>query len=127
MKQLKLVAAIFSLLAICSTAAYSQTSETKSARKADGQSQKMTEAFDRLKSTLSNGGSEGAACAGDGVFTSLGDFTRPTGDDTSAVRAPVSKSSQKVVLANYKAPDCWEVCVSWGPLHVCYTWETRCR
>ena len=127
MKQLKLGAAIFGLLVMCSTAAYSQTSEVKPAAKADGQTQKMTEAFERLKSTLSNGGSEGAACAGDGVFTSLGEIGRPTGEDTSAVRAPMSKSPRKATLANYKAPDCWEVCVSWGPLHVCYTWETRCR
>jgi hypothetical protein len=61
------------------------------------------------------------------VFMTLGDFSRSSGDDTSAVRAPMSKSPRKAVLANYKAPACWEVCVSWGPLHVCYTWETRCR
>ncbi len=126
MKRFKLGAAIFCMLVIGSTAAYAQTSEPNSPRKADGQTQKVTEAFERLKSTLSNGGSEGAACAGDGVFTSLGDFTRPAGDDASAVRAPMSKSPRKTSLVK-AAADCWEVCVSWGPLHVCYTWETRCR
>lgn len=127
MKRIKSSAMIFSLLAMCSTLAYSQSAEVKPAGKMDGQAQKMTEAFDRLKSTMSNGGSEGVSGAGDGLFSALGDFGRDGGDNTSAVRAPMSKAPRRATLANYKAPDCWEVCVSWGPLHVCYTWEKRCR
>lgn len=127
MKRIKSGAVIFSMLMMCSTMAYSQSAEVKPAGKADGQAQKMTEAFDRLKSTMSNGGTEGISGAGDGLFSALGDFGRDGGDNTSAVRAPMSKSPRKATLANYKAPDCWEVCVSWGPLHVCYTWEKRCR
>ena len=127
MKRTKSGAVIFSILAMCSTMAYSQSAEGKSPVKVDGQAQKMTEAFDRLKSSMSNGGSEGVSGAGDGLFSALGGFGRDNGDNTSAVRVPMSKSPRKATLANYKAPTCWEVCVSWGPLHVCYTWETRCR
>lgn len=127
MKRIKLGALTFCMLAMCSTMAYSQSAEVKPAGKVDGQAQKMTEAFDRLKNTMSNGGSEGISGAGDGLFSALGDFGRDGGDNASAVRAPMSKSPRKATLANYKPPVCWEVCVSWGPLHVCYTWETRCR
>lgn len=130
MKRIKSVAMIFSVLVLCSTMAYSQSAEVKPAGKADGQAQKMAEAFDRMKSSMSSGGSEGISGAGDGLFSALGGFGRDGrdgGDNTSAVRAPMSKAPRKATLANYKAADCWEVCVSWGPLHVCYTWETRCR
>lgn len=129
MKRFKSVAMIVSVLVMCSTMAYSQSAEVKPAAKADAQAQKMAEAFDRMKSSMSNGGSEGIAGAGDGLFTAMGGFARDGGDNSSAVRAPMSKAPRKATLANYKGPerDCWEVCVSWGPLHVCYTWETRCR
>lgn len=127
MKRIKSVAVIFSVLVLFSTRAYSQSAEVKPAGKADAQAQKMAAAFDRMKSSLSNGGSEGISGAGDGLFSALGDFGRDGGDNSSAVRVPMSKAPRKATLANYKAPDCWEVCVSWGPLHVCYTWETRCR
>ena len=128
MKRIKVVAAIFSMLVMFSAAAHAQVSAGKAPAKTEKQTQKMDEAFERLKSTLSKGGNEGVARAGDGVFTSLADFGRPAGEDTSVVRSePPTRSKSKVTLANYKAPDCWEVCVSWGPLHVCYTWETRCR
>lgn len=129
MKRIKSVAMMFSVLALCSTMAHSQSAEVKPAGKADAQAQKMAAAFDRMKSSLSNGGSEGISGAGGGLFSALGDFARGGDDDASAVRAPMSKAPRKATLANYKPEpkDCWEVCVSWGPLHVCYTWETRCR
>lgn len=129
MKRIKSIAMIVSMLVLCSTMAYSQSAEAKPAGKADAQAQKMAEAFDRMKSSMSNGGSEGISGAGDGLFSALGGFGRGGGDDASAVRAPMSKAPRKATLANYKpdTKDCWEVCVSWGPLHVCYTWETRCR
>lgn len=126
MKRIKSGAVMFMLLAVCSTMAYSQSAETKSAGKVDGQAQKMTEAFDRLKSAMSNGGSEGISGGGDGLFSALGGFSHDGGDNTSAVRAPMSKSPRKSGLVKVAA-DCWEVCVSWGRLNVCYTWETRCR
>jgi len=127
MKRIKSGAVIFIMLAMCSTTAYSQSAEVKPAGKADGQAQKMTEALDRLKSSMSNGGSEGISGAGDGLFSALGDFGRDGGDNVSAVRVPMSKSPRKATLANYKPPQCWEICVSWGPLNVCYTWQTLCR
>jgi len=122
MKRIKLVAAIFGMLVMGSATAHAQVF----AGKAEGRAQKMDEAFDRLKDTLSKGGSEGVSGAADGVFSSLGDFGGTS--EAPAVRSePRTQSKAKAHLANYKAPDCWEVCVSWGPLHVCYTWETRCR
>lgn len=129
MNRIKSVAMMFSVLVLCSTAAYSQSAEVKPAAKADAQAQKIAEAFDRMKSSLSSGGGEGISGAGDGLFSALGDFGRDGGDGAPVVRAPMSKAPRKATLANYKGPekDCWEVCVSWGPLHVCYTWETRCR
>jgi len=123
MKRTEFSATIICLLALCAGAAHAQASNVK----ADKQAQ-MDQAMERLKSSMSKGGSEGVASAGDGLFSALGDFSRPAGDDASVVRSePIKSSRPKAVLANYKAPDCWEVCVSWGPLHVCYTWETRCR
>ncbi len=124
MKQIELVATIIGMLALSAASAHAQTP----AGKPPTPTQKMEEAMDRLKDSMSKGGSEGVAGAGDAVFMNLGDFSRASGDDTSAVRSePRTRSRSKATLANYKAPDCWEVCVSWGPLHVCYTWETRCR
>lgn len=135
MKRLKLNAAIFSMLMVCSAAAHAQISDVKAPRKSaskigkdDTQAERMAEAMERLKDTMSKGGSESVAGAGDGVFTTLADFSRGAGDDAMAVRsAPMSKMPRKSGLIKAAADDCWEVCVSWGPLHVCYTWEKRCR
>lgn len=126
MKRITLAAAVISMLALGAATARAQAP----AGKTPAQAQKMEEAMDRLKSAMSKGGSESAASAGDAVFTTLADFGRPAADDASVVRSEPARSSRpKAVLTNYKPPerDCWEVCVSWGPLHVCYTWETRCR
>ncbi|MDO8756509.1 MAG: hypothetical protein Q7J64_00730 [Elusimicrobiota bacterium] len=121
MKQIKLLAAVFGMLLAFSVGAHAQTQS-----KAAEQTQKMNEAFERLKDSMSKGGTEGVSCAGDGVFSSLGDLGQGSGQD-NAVRAPMSKSPRKSGLIKAAGADCWEVCVSWGPLHVCYTWETRCR
>jgi len=119
MKRIKLAAAIFGMLATGSATARAQSAE---------QTQKMNAAMERMRSAMSNGGSEGVASAGDGVFMNLADLARPAADDASVVRsAPSTRSKPKAVLANYKPATCWEVCVSFGPLNVCYTWETRCR
>lgn len=122
MKRIKSSATIICLLALCAGAAHAQAPKGKTDKQAQ-----MDAAMERLKSSMSKGGSEGVANAGDGVFMNLADFARPAGDDASVVRSgPAPKSSRKSGLIN-AAADCWEVCVSWGPLHVCYTWETRCR
>lgn len=122
MKRIKLSAAICGMLMMFAGAAHAQTSTGK----ADKQAQ-MDQAMERLKSSMSKGGSEGVASAGDGVFMNLADFSRPAADDASVVRSgPAPKTARKSGLIN-AAADCWEVCISWGPLHVCYTWETRCR
>lgn len=110
MKQIKLVAAMFGVLLSFSAGA---------------QTQKMNEACDRLKDSLSKGGSEGVSGAGDGVFSSLGGFGEASGQD-SAVRAPMSKAPRKSGLVKASGT-CWEVCVSFGPRNVCHAWETRCR
>jgi hypothetical protein len=136
MKRIKLGAAIFSMLVMCSAAAHAQVfagnalykAESKAAGKTDKQSQKMDEALEKLRSSMSKGGTEGVSGAGGSLFTALGDFGRPAGGDTSAVRSePQTRSRPKAVLANYKPAPCWEVCVSWGPYNVCYTWEKRCQ
>lgn len=122
MKQIKLLAAVFGMLMAFSGGAHAQTQS-----KTGEQTQKMNEAFERLKDSMSKGGTEGVSCAGDGVFSSLGDFSQPSGQDNT-VRAPMaSKAPRMPGLVKAAAKNCWEVCVSWGPLHVCYTWETRCR
>lgn len=122
MNQIKLIAAVFGMLMALSAGAQAQPQG-----KAGEQTQKMNEAFERLKDSMSKGGTEGVSCAGDGVFSSLGGFGEASGQD-NAVRAPMSsKAPRKSGLVKAAAADCWEVCVSWGPLHVCYTWETRCR
>lgn len=122
MKQIKLIAAVFGMLTAFSAGAQAQTPN-----KAAEQTQKMNEAFERLKDSMAKGGTEGVSCAGDGVFSSLGDFSQASGQD-NAVRAPMSKAAPRNSgLIKASGKDCWEVCVSWGPLHVCYTWETRCR
>jgi len=121
MKQVKLVAMIFSMLAVGVSTARAQVA----AGPTPAQTQKMEEALERLKGSMSNGGSESVSGAADGVFMNLAGFG---GEEAPAVRSePQQRSKAKARLANYKPGDCWEVCVSWGPLHVCYTWETRCR
>lgn len=121
MKQVKIVAAVFGMLMALSGGAHAQPQ-----RKTGEQTQKMNEAFERLKDSMSKGGNEGVSSAGDGVFSSLGAFGDASVQD-NAVRAPMSKAPRKSGLVKAAEENCWEVCISWGPLHVCYTWEKRCR
>lgn len=125
MKRIKSGAVIFIMLAMCSTRAYAQSAGINPAGKADGQAQKMNEAFERLKDSMSMGGNEGVSSAGDGVFSSLGGFGEASVDN--AVRAPMSKVPRKSGLIKAAEATCWEVCVRIGPLNVCYAWEKRCQ
>lgn len=121
MKQIKLVAAVFGMLL-----AFSGGAQAQPQSKGGEQTRKMNEAFERLKESMSKGGNEGVSSAGDGVFSSLGGFGEASGQDY-AVRAPMSKAPRKPGLIKAAEATCWEVCVSWGSLHVCYTWEKRCQ
>lgn len=127
MNRIKLAAAIISLLVLGPAAARAQVLDGKAA-KADSRTKKIEAAFQRLDDSMSKGGTESVAGAGDALFAALGDFGCPAAVDAVAVRSePRTKSKAHATLVNSQAPDCWEVCVSWGPLHVCYTWEKRCR
>lgn len=123
MKQLKLIAALVGILAAFSGSAHAQA-QTKASKSAE-QSQKMDEAFARLKDSLSKGGSESVAGAGESIFSGMEGFGSSTNEGAPAVSAaPMSKAPRQAGLVKVA---CWEVCVKFGPLNVCYAWETKCK
>lgn len=118
MKTTILTAAILGLL-LTGSSAFAKTPEAKQAKQAAAASEKLNAVLDGLNGTLSSGSSEAASNAGVDAFSALGAFNAaPRSEAVPAGPATFAAAAEK---------DCWEVCVSWGPLHVCYTWEQRCR
>ena len=86
---------------------------------------KVGAAVEGLNKALSSGGGEGISSAGETVFNAAGGFGKAF-DDASVVRSE-PEQKPKGTARDKLAAACWEVCVKFGPLNICYAWETRCK
>jgi hypothetical protein len=132
MKQMKLIAAVFGLLVMVSSAVMAKDAPAGMEQRAKN----MAATMDSLSQTISNGDSVSIASAGDGVLAKVSDLGRA--DDSSVVFAgadsPRMSSLPTAESKTGRSPAeaaCHSVCVEFSingqGVRVCVKWESSCQ